>query len=441
MKKGITYVLSKNKEPLMSTKNGAKVRLLLKQKKAKVVKTKPFTIMLLYETTSYTQDITLGIDSGYNHIGFSAVTEKEEVISGEVKLLDDVSERIKNKKMYRNQRRKRLRYRQPRFDNRKRDKGWLAPSIEHKYQSHLKIINKIKEVLPISETIIEVANFDIQKIKNPQISNKKYQEGEQQGFFNLREYILHRDNHKCQNPNCKNKDKKPILEVHHIGFWKKDRSDRPGNLTALCNQCHTPSNHKKNGFLYGWQPKVKNFKTATFMSVVRWKLVNNLNCQYTYGYITKSKRIELGIEKTHYNDAFCIAKGKDQKRTKPFLVKQIRRNNRSLEKFYDAKYIDARTGKKVAAGELHCGRRTRNKTLNQENLKKYRKEKKTKGRRQIRRTRYPFQPNDVVLFKGKKYIVKGTQNKGRYVKLKDLKKVVKPEQLTHKRYMQGLVFV
>jgi hypothetical protein len=82
-------------------------------------------------------------------------------------------------------------------------------------------------LMPITETIIEVAAFDIQKIKvNCEIEGKEYQEGEQLGFWNLREYILHRDNHKCQHPDCKNKAKSPILEVHHIGFWKKDRTDR-----------------------------------------------------------------------------------------------------------------------------------------------------------------------------------------------------------------------
>ncbi|MGB4754576.1 MAG: RRXRR domain-containing protein [Fervidobacterium sp.] len=114
----MVYVLSVEGKPLMPTKRHGKVRRLLKQHLAKVVKTKPFTIQLLYETTSYTQNITLGIDSGYNHIGFSAVTEKEELICGEVKLRNDISELLKERRMYRRIRRSRLRYRKRRFDNR-----------------------------------------------------------------------------------------------------------------------------------------------------------------------------------------------------------------------------------------------------------------------------------------------------------------------------------
>lgn len=437
----MVYVISKYDTPLMPTKRYGKVRILLKNKKAKVVKRKPFTIKLLYDTSNYTQDVILGIDSGYTYIGFSAITEKEELISGEVKLLQGMNERLKEKAMYRKQRRSRLRYRAPRFNNRKRDKGWLAPSIQHKYESHLRFIAYLETILPISNIVIEVANFDVQKIKNPNISGEEYQNGEQKDFWNLREYILHRDNHECQNPDCNNKSQDKMLEVHHIGFWKKDRANRPSNLIALCNKCHTPKNHKEGNFLYGWKPKLKSFKEATFMSMVRWRLVNALNCEHTYGFDTKSKRIALGLEKTHYNDAFCIAEGSTQQRVKPIYFEQIRRNNRSLEKFYDAKYIDSRTNEKVSGQDLFSGRRTRNKNLNSENLHKYRKEKLSKGRRQIRRQRYFYQSKDLVKYKKKIYKVKGIQNKGAYIKLEYLARPIKTELVAPYEFRNGICVV
>lgn len=70
------YVIDKNGKALMPTKRFGKVRKMLKQKKARVVQRKPFTIQLLFETTSYTQELTLGMDSGYKHIGISVVSEK-----------------------------------------------------------------------------------------------------------------------------------------------------------------------------------------------------------------------------------------------------------------------------------------------------------------------------------------------------------------------------
>jgi len=194
----MVYVISKSGKPLMPTNRHGKVRILLKEKKAKVVQNKPFTIQLLYDSKEYTQPVSLGIDSGYTYIGYSAITEDTELISGEVELLSGQSERLKEKAMYRRQRRQRLRYRKPRFDNRKRAEGWLAPSIQHKLDSHIRFIEKLKKILPITNITIEVASFDTHKLKNPSVSGEDYQNGEQEGFFNLREYIFHRDSHTCQ---------------------------------------------------------------------------------------------------------------------------------------------------------------------------------------------------------------------------------------------------
>jgi len=341
--------------------------------------------------------------------------------------------------MYRRIRRNRLRYRKPRFDNRVSSKknGWLAPSIQHKLDSHIRFIEYLKKILPITNVVIEVANFDTHKLKNPDINGKEYQQGEQQDFWNVREYVLYRDNYTCQLCGKKN----TVLEVHHIGYWKQDRTNRPGNLITLCTKCHSPSNHKEGGKLYGMEPVQKPLKEATFMSTIRWKLVNRLMCDHTYGYITKFQRVSLGLEKTHYNDAFCIAGGSNQWRSKPIYFEQIRRNNRSLERFYDAKYVDIRDNSIKSGQELFCGRRTRNKNLNGENLHKYRGSKISNGRRNIRRQRYAYQPKDIVIFDGKKYIVQGIQNKGEYIKLMGMSKPVKTDLVKPYMFRKGFSVV
>ena len=446
----MVYVKSKDGKALMPTSN-AKARKLLKQKKAKVVSLRPFVIKLTYKTkTEYTQKLHLGIDSGYSNIGFSVIDAKQEYIAGEVKLLEGMKKRLLEKSSYRKIRRNRLRYRKPRFNNRvkSKKKGWLAPSIRHKLDTHIKFIDYLKSILPIGKITIEVANFDIQKMNNPSISGKEYQEGDMLGFWNVREYVLHRDGHKCQNPNCKHKDdKEQVLKVHHIIYRSKGGTDRPENLITLCSKCHTPANHKKGKFLYDWcmnGKEVRGFKDATFMSIVRWYLVDELKSKYdnvfiTYGYITKNHRIKNGIEKSHANDAFAIAKGTNQVRTKnKFLVIQDRLKNRSLEKFYDSKIIDTRTNKKVSGADLNCGRSTRNKNLNTENLRKYRGAKISKGQRRIRKQKYFYQPNDLVKYNGKVYTVKGTQNKGKCIALKEIKKFPKVELLTPYVFKKGL---
>ena len=189
-------VINMRNEPLMPTSPG-KARRLLKHNRARVISSNPFTIQLLYATGETKQPATLGIDAGYKHIGFSAVTEKKELISGEAAMRTDMPKLNVEKSMYRRNRRNRLWYRQPRFINRgNNSKGWFAPSIAHKLQTHIKLIEKLKKILPVSKVIIEVASFDQQKMKNPEISGIEYQQGELQGY-DVREYRLEKFHKKC----------------------------------------------------------------------------------------------------------------------------------------------------------------------------------------------------------------------------------------------------
>lgn len=432
------FVLNQHGEPLMPTKRFGKVRRLLKNGQAKVMKRRPFTIQLLIETTHYVQSAVLGVDSGYNYIGISVVTEKEELFSAEVTLLQGQKERNQERAMYRKQKRSRLRYRKARFDNRKKEKRWLAPSVQHKLDSHIRFIENLKKILPIQRTIVEVANFNIQKILNPNIEGLAYQEGVQKDFWNLREYILHRDNHQCQNPNCRNTNPSPILCLHHIIYRSNGGTDSPNNLITLCDKCHTPTNH--SGFLLDWRPKVRPLKSATFMSMVRWRLAEQLDCEITYGYSTKSKRIELGISKSHLNDAFVIAGGELQERATSFQVQQVRRNNRSIRRFYDARYQDLRDGEIRSGKELFSGRTKRNKETNGVNNKIFRGLKVRKGYYAQRKRRYPYQPKDTVRYNGQIFEVIGSQNEGKYVKLKDLQKTPSMKLLSIISYGKGFHF-
>lgn len=305
----MVYVLNRNGQPLMPTENHAKVRILLKDKKAKVVKRCPFTIQLLYESTNHTQKISLGVDAGSRHIGISATTEKKELYAADVEIRNDIVGLISTRwELRRSRRNRKTRYRAKRFDNRKRGKEWLAPSVRNKVNSHLTAVRKVCEILPVSSITVETASFDIQKIKNPDIHNEEYQQGEQSGFWNIREYVLFRDGHVCQC--CKGESKDPVLNVHHIES-RKTGGDSPDNLITLCETCHkgyhngtvTLPDHIKRGM---------TFKDAAFMGIMRWAFYNRLKELYpevhmTYGYITKNTRIENSLPKTHCVDARCIS--------------------------------------------------------------------------------------------------------------------------------------
>jgi len=147
------YVLAVDGKPLMPCSR-AKARKLLKSNKATIVKHNPFTIKLTFECENQIQSITLGVDTGYQHIGLSAKSEKAEYWSSEV-VLRNISPLLTEKKMYRRGRRNKLWYRKPRFLNRKRKKGWLPPSIDYRINSHIKIIEKVCSLLPITSIIVE----------------------------------------------------------------------------------------------------------------------------------------------------------------------------------------------------------------------------------------------------------------------------------------------
>ena len=335
----MVYVLSKTGQPLMPTENHAKVRVLLKQQKAKVVHRCPFTIQLLYDSTDYTQPVSLGIDAGSRHIGVSATTETKVLYEADVTLRNDIVDLLSTRREARRSRRNRkTRYRKPRFNNRTRKNGWLAPSVQQKVDTHLTVVRKVTEILPVNSITVETASFDIQKIKNPDIAGTGYQQGKQLDFWNVREYVLFRDGHKCQC--CKGKSKDPVLNVHHIES-RKTGGNAPNNLITLCETCH-------KGYHNGTVSLPKNirrgmkFNDAAFMGIMRWTFFNRVKETYeplgimvnmTYGYITKNTRIEHNLPKDHFIDARCISGHPDAVSDGTvFYQKKVRCHNRQIHK-------------------------------------------------------------------------------------------------------------
>ncbi len=231
---------------------------------------------------------------------------------------------------------RKTRYRAPRFNNRVHSKhiGWLAPSIENRIQAHISSIDAVCKLLPVNKIVIETASFDIQKIKNPGVEGKGYQQGDQLGFWNVREYVLWRDGHVCQH--CRGRSKDKILNVHHLES-RKTGGDAPNNLITLCETCHKALHAGKIKLKV---KRGKSFKTETFMGIMRWTLLErvrqthpHLPVENTFGYLTKHKRIALGLLKTHCADAFCIAGNLKAQRTAVYLYqKQTRKHNRQIHK-------------------------------------------------------------------------------------------------------------
>lgn len=330
----MVYVINKQGQALMPTERFGKVRRLLKNSLAHVVCRIPFTIQLDYDTTDYTQPVSLGVDAGSKHIGISATTSEKELYAADVELRNDIVDKLSTRRELRRTRRSRLRYRKARFNNRasSKRKGWLSPSVENKIQTHLTVVEKIHKFLPITNIVVEIASFDIQKINNPIISGSEYQQGEQLDFFNVREYVLFRDNHTCQH--CKGKNKDKVLNVHHIES-RKTGGDSPKNLITLCETCHKA--YHRGEFELNVK-RGKSFRDAAFMGIMRWSFYDRIkniypNVSMTFGYITKNARITNNLPKDHYVDARCIS---GNPVAKPlgyyFYQKKVRCQNRQIHK-------------------------------------------------------------------------------------------------------------
>ena len=336
----MVYVLNKENKPLMPC-SSRKARLLLKQNKAIVVNRTPFTIKLLYGSSGYIQPINLGVDAGSKTIGLSATTKKKVLYEANVTLRNDIVDLLSTRRQNRRTRRNRkTRYRQSRFLNRVRskNKGWLAPSIEHKINTHLTVINKVYKILPITDLIVEVAAFDTQLLKAEEYglaipTGTDYQNGDMKGY-NTREYVLFRDGHKCRC--CKGKSKDKILQVHHLES-RKTGGNAPNNLVTLCKICHSKY-HKGEITLPKNITRGNKYNDATFMGVMRWTLYNRLKELYpsihlTYGYRTKYNRIKAGLPKDHYIDTRCIS-GNPQAigDNIVYYIKKVRCHNRQIHK-------------------------------------------------------------------------------------------------------------
>lgn len=310
-----------------------KARILLKENRAKIIGYQPFTIQLIVPTGESTQEVHLGVDTGAKHIGIAATSGNKVLVKGEIELRDDIHKNMQVRSALRRDRRNRnTRYREARFLNRKRKDGWLPPTVQSKLNATFMWIDKFCDLLPNPVLHIEVGKFDIQKMINPDIENEEYQNGQCAGYYDVRYFVFARDNYTCQV--CKKQNK--ILNTHHLLYKSKGGSDRADNLITVCTDCHSSENHKEGSILYDWMIKhkrVKQYKEATFMNVVRKRTFQKYpDAIITYGSETSPYRKELGLNKTHYNDAIAISKIENIKENTQdsFYIKQFRKKKRSL---------------------------------------------------------------------------------------------------------------
>ena len=406
------YVLDSNEKPLMPTKRLGMVRRWLKSGQAHWYHNSRNIIQFDRPTEHHLQKITQGCDLG-DHLGISVIANKQEIYSSESYCdSKQVHKRMQARRMYRRTRRSLLRHRAPRFANRKH--ATYAPSIKRKLDFQIKEIARISEFLPVNNYIFEGSVFDINKLTHHM--------QQQKGYHNILDFLYARDNG-CDALDGK-KYPKSDLVVHHLIHRADGGTNNPDNLVLLTRWHHNQANHN-NGLLDELAKKrqqtFKNVNTrgAYFMNILNVELPKYFDYLPTFGYITAQRRKQYGIAKTHHDDAFVIAGGTNHTARLGYTIyrEKLRCNNRCLEKFYDATYLDLRDNEIKKGAVLSSGRTSRSRELPYNNQRVYRANKIKKGRRTIRKQHYRLRPHDLVKYQNQIWQVKGVQNKGKYIKL------------------------
>ena len=282
----------------------SKARKLLQKGNAKVIHRTPFTIKLLYGSSGYCQDVIAGMDSGSKTVGCAAIANGKVIYQSEIEIRQNVSKKMQQRATYRRTRRwRKTRYRPARWLNRAsmRKNNRLVPSIKSKLDSHLREKRFVESILPVSFWKVEMASVDIHKIENPKVSGKNYQAGVQKDFYNVKAFVLHRDNYTCQSKRQVKHSNK--LHVHHLMFRSNGGTDAPNNLLTLCETCHNAL-HLEEFSLPVRRSKTKH---PTEIGVIKSRLKKYWDFEETFGCETKFKREQiLNLPKTHYNDAIAI---------------------------------------------------------------------------------------------------------------------------------------
>ncbi|NEO20871.1 MULTISPECIES: RNA-guided endonuclease IscB [unclassified Moorena] len=311
------FVLDQNRTPLDPCKP-ARARILLKQGRAKVFRTYPFTIILTEVVEgAVTHEHQLKIDPGAKTTGLAILSNNVLIWGAELthrgfQIRDALTSR---RQLRRSRRNRKTRYRKPRFLNRKRPDGWLPPSLTSRVHNILTWVKKLIRLCPIAGISQELVRFDPQKMENPEISGTDYQQGTLYGY-EIREYLLEKWNRKCAY--CGATDTQ--LEIEHIKSKSKGGSDRVSNLAIACRDCNQAKGNQDIEQFISCKPDVlkwvrsqakRPLADATAVNATRWKLYNELkltglSVETGSGGQTKYNRYRFNLPKTHWLDAACV---------------------------------------------------------------------------------------------------------------------------------------
>lgn len=315
------FVIDTYEKPLDPVHPG-RARLLLKEGKASVFRRFPFTIILKVEVKEpHVQPLRIKLDPGSKTTGIALVNDASSEVVFAAELTHrghKIKESLDSRRAVRRGRRARkTRYRKPRFQNRRRAKGWLPPSLESRIANVLTWVHRLSRYAPIGAISMELVRFDLQLMENAEISGVEYQQGTLQGY-EVREYLLEKWNRQCAY--CSKQD--TPLEVEHIVPRAKGGTNRVSNLTLACEPCNKAKGthdlavflKKKPDVLKRIQAQQKApLKDAAAVNATRWALFERLKAtglpiECGSGGLTKFNRTARGLPKEHWLDAANVGK-------------------------------------------------------------------------------------------------------------------------------------
>ncbi|MBD1813560.1 RNA-guided endonuclease IscB [Microcoleus vaginatus DQ-U2] len=316
LKPNYVFVLDTKHKPLTPCKPSL-ARKLLKVGKAKVFRMYPFTIILRKEVADDPRPMILKIDPGSKVTGLAILLGSDIIW---VAQLTHRGQAIKasldsRRSLRRSRRSRHTRYRQARFLNRTRPKGWLAPSLRHRVETTLTWVKRLSRLAPVRTIFQELVRFDLEQIENPEISGVEYQQGVLAGY-EVREYLLNKWDRRCAYCSAENVP----LQVEHIQPRASGGTNRVSNLCLACEPCNTKKGTQDIKIFLAKKPDVlkkilaqakRPLKDASAVNSTRWTLFNRLKetgkvIATGSGGLTKFNRIRLELPKTHFFDAACV---------------------------------------------------------------------------------------------------------------------------------------
>jgi 5-methylcytosine-specific restriction endonuclease McrA len=341
------FVLDADRRPLMPC-TPARARLLLKQQKAAVLRHYPFTLILKKAKPEMRlTPLRLKIDPGAKTCGLALINDAagEVIWAAEITHRgEQVHDELTTRRSVRHSRRSRhTRYRKPRWRNRRRRKGWLAPSLRSRVQNVLSWVQRLCKRCPIGAISLERVRFDLALLQNPELEGLEYQRGTLFGT-ELRQYLLTKWEHRCAYCRLTGVP----LEIDHIQPRSKGGSDRVANLVIACHPCNQHKGDQRLEDFLANRPEVLTriqaqrkapLKDAASVNSTRWAMYERLSAlglplEIGSGGLTKWNRQNRALPKAHWVDAACCGRSTPKRLSlevvRPWLIQATGRQQRQM---------------------------------------------------------------------------------------------------------------